>query len=245
MSHQLRPNQLHHRDDPVVWELQENDAAVEERVAEMSVLDFSAFDAAPLHGVPCDYIVVPQFVRPDALKRINADYPAITKPGNFPLDGFSYGPAFSELVTVLAGPEMRSHVAAKFGLSLDGYPTQMTIRRFMAPWDGHIHNDSRSKKITVLIYFNEDWQQKGGQLRLLRSPDDLESYYVEVPPIRGTLFAFRRNDYSYHGFPPGEGERRVLQMYWVNPKRKLKKKATGVRMTIRKALKRTFDPRLR
>src|SRR5262249_47949837 len=122
-------------------------------------------------------------------------------------------------------------------------PTQMTVRRHMASWDGNIHNDSRSKKITVLIYFNDEWNQKGGQLRLTRSADNMDDYYLEIPPVRGTLFAFRRNERSFHGFPPGEGERRSIQMYWVDPKRELKKKASGFRQVVRKAFQRAIGQR--
>ena len=209
----------------------------------MSALDFQKFDDTPLEREPCDYIVVPQFIQPDALPGINADYPAISEPGNFPLDGIAYGPCFQALIEELTGLEMRRHFASKFGMDLEPYPTQLTARRFMATWDGNIHNDSRSKKITVLIYFNDEWHQKGGQLRLTRTADDIDDYFVEVPPVKGTLFAFRRNERSFHGFPPGEGERRSIQMYWVDPKRELKKKATGFLQVVRKAMQRAIGLR--
>lgn len=209
----------------------------------MSVFDFEKFDSTPLQREPCDYIVVPQFIQPEALAGINADYPKISEPGNFPLEGIEYGLRFQALIDALTSAETRRHFAAKFGMDLDSYPTQMTARRFMATWDGNIHNDSRSKKITVLIYFNEEWHQKGGQLRLTRTAEDMDDYFVEVPPVRGTLFAFRRNERSFHGFPPGEGERRSIQMYWVDPKRELKKKATGFRQVVRKAVQRAIGLR--
>jgi SM-20-related protein len=206
----------------------------------MSVLDFAKFDATPLQRDPCDYILVPEFVRPEALGAINADFPQITDPGNYPVDDITYGPHFRDLVDELTGAEMRRHFAAKFEMDLDPLPTQMTVRRYMASYDGNIHNDAKTKKITVLIYFNEEWHQKGGQLRLTRSLHDMDDYYLEIPPVKGTLFAFKRNERSFHGFPPGEGERRTIQMYWVDPKRKLKKKATGFPQLVRKTLLRTF-----
>src|SRR5262249_37093618 len=132
-----------------------------------SMLDFARFDAVPLEADPCPYLVVPGFVKPDAMSRINADYPAIVDPGNFPLEGLAYGPVFESFVAALTGPEMRRHFAAKFGMELDGFPTQMTIRRFASSDDGHIHNDSITKKITILIYLNTMWDQAGGRLRIL------------------------------------------------------------------------------
>ena len=83
----------------------------------------------------------------------------------------------------------------------------MTIRKFMSSLDGNIHDDSRSKKITVLIYFNNEWNQKGGQLRINRSIDEMDDYFVEVPPVRGNLIAFRRNERSFHGFCRGGRKR--------------------------------------
>ena len=52
-------------------------------VLKMSLLDFEKFAAVPLQHEPCPYLVVPRFVKPEALERINADYPCIDKPGNF------------------------------------------------------------------------------------------------------------------------------------------------------------------
>jgi SM-20-related protein len=209
----------------------------------MTMLDFARFDAAPLEREPCDYILVPEFVTPEALADINRDFPQIAEPGNFPVDELTFGPRFADLVNELTGPEMRRHFASKFEMDLDPYPTQMTIRRHMASYDGNIHNDSKSKKITVLIYFNEEWHQKGGQLRLTRSLKNMDDYYIEIPPVKGTLFAFKRNERSFHGFPPGEGERRTVQMYWVDPNRKPKNKAKGLPQLVRKTLMRTFGLR--
>jgi SM-20-related protein len=185
----------------------------------MSMLDFQRFDAVALQNDPCPFVVVPEFVKAAAMAEINADYPAITDAGNFQLETLTYGPAFKAFVDELTGGEMRRHFAAKFGMDLDSFPTQMTIRRLAASDDGHIHNDSVTKKITVLIYLNHSWEQAGGRLRILRSERNIDDYAVEVEPRGGTLLAFRRNERSFHGFKPCQGERRTLQMYWVDPKR--------------------------
>jgi SM-20-related protein len=60
----------------------------------MPALDFVKFDATPLQKEPCNYMVIPEFIKPEILKGINADFPEITEPGNFPLDGIKYGPRF-------------------------------------------------------------------------------------------------------------------------------------------------------
>lgn len=152
----------------------------------------------------------------------------------------SCGPRFKALVDEMTGPDVRRHFAAKFGMDLDAFPTQVAIRKHMSMLDGRIHNDSRSKKITVLIYFNEQWTQPGGQLRLNKGLDRMDDYYVEVPPVGGNLIAFRRNEHSFHGFPAASGARRTLQMYWVDPQRLQSKKATGLRKIIHKLVRRAI-----
>lgn len=185
----------------------------------MSMLDMDAFDSTPLESEPCDYIVVPGFVRPEALPDLNRDYPRIDGPGGFSIDSVSSGPTFRKLVDELHSPQVASRFSEKFGVDLSSLPLQLHVRRFAERSDGNIHNDSRSKFVTALIYFNDEWPQAEGRLRLLRGAQDIDDYKAEVEPVRGTLFAFRRSEHSYHGFLPCEGERRSLQMYWVNPKR--------------------------
>ena len=48
---------------------------------------------------------VPGFVKPEALDKINSDYPTIVKPGNFPLDGLDFGPVFQQFVDEMQGPD--------------------------------------------------------------------------------------------------------------------------------------------
>src|SRR5262249_48943083 len=124
----------------------------------MSLLDLEAFDRTPLQHDPCDHVIVERFVPPEALAAINRDYPKIADPGNFPPEGLSYGPACEMLVKELHSPELRAHVAAKFGVDLgDPLHLEMTFRRFSDEADGAVHNDSRVKVVTALIYFNETW----------------------------------------------------------------------------------------
>lgn len=184
----------------------------------MSVLDLQALRSTPLNHEPFSYVIVPCFVRREALAEIHADYPRIDDPGSFPLSEVKGGPAFLALVEALRGQEARSAFEEKFGLDLAHRPTMVTVRGRCGPRDGFIHTDSASKLITVLIYMNPHWEASGGQLRLLRSANDLDDVLVEVPPTEGTLVAFRRCNNSFHGHKPFTGPRRVIQLNWVvNP----------------------------
>jgi Rps23 Pro-64 3,4-dihydroxylase Tpa1-like proline 4-hydroxylase len=204
----------------------------------MTILDLEAFQRTPLQHDPCDFIVVPQFVRRDVLEDVNRDYPEIAEPGNFPPEELRYGQSFAALLEELASDETRRAFAGKFGIDLSDLLLQTTVRKYSEASDGAIHNDSRTKIVTALIYFNETWPHAGGRLRLLRSPKDLDDYAAEVAPERGTLLAFRRSERSYHGFVPCESERRSLQMYWVKPKRESRdERGPG---SLKKRIKRLF-----
>jgi hypothetical protein len=208
----------------------------------MSILDFEALDRAPLQKDPCHFVVVPHFVTREALAEVNRDYPRIEAPGNFPLEELHYGTAFAALLEELQSPLTREKFATKFDVDLSEHPLQVGVRRYSEVADGNVHNDSKMKIVTVLIYFNEEWKHAGGRLRLVRTPDNIDDYAAEVPPERGTLLAFRRNEHSYHGFVPCVGERRSLQMYWVSPKRAARGEK---KLTLKRRLKRWIKVRPR
>jgi hypothetical protein len=181
----------------------------------MSALDLAALRAAAVSRTPFEYLVVPRFVKPEAAAAINADFPKIGQPGSFPLSELSYGSAFAGLISELQSEEFRRLFEEKFALDLSRRATMITVRGRCSERDGSIHTDTASKIITVLIYMNSAWEAPGGRLRLLRSATDLDDVILEVPPVEGTLLAFRRSDHSFHGHRPFIGERRVIQFNWV------------------------------
>jgi SM-20-related protein len=178
-------------------------------------LRLDAFRDTPLVREPFQHLIVSGFVAPTALDAINVDYPKISTSGSFPVDQVSFGPAFQTLLDELESDEFRTAFEEKFGLDLEGRPTVTTVRGRCDARDGKIHTDSTSKIITVLIYMNASWEQAGGRLRLLRTADNLNDIIVEVPPVAGTLLAFKRSDNSWHGHEPFAGERRVIQFNWL------------------------------
>jgi SM-20-related protein len=181
----------------------------------VSPLDVPAFRAAKLTTDPFPFVVLPGFVRLEAMPELLKDYPSVPGVGSFPWKQVPGGPAFNALVAALRGPEFRDAVAEKFDLDLRGRPTMVTVRGQSGLRDGHIHTDSKSKLITVLLYLNPEWEDQGGRLRLLRSATDLNDVVAEVPPHAGTLIAFKRTDNSWHGHAPFVGQRKVVQLNWV------------------------------
>jgi SM-20-related protein len=181
----------------------------------LQYLGIEQFRTTPLVRQPFEHLIVPQFIDPRPLAEINADYPKISTSGSFPVDQLSFGPAFRNFLEELNGDDFREAFEEKFVIELTGRPTITTVRGRCGPGDGKIHTDSATKIITVLIYMNESWDQPGGRLRLLRSSNDLSDIVVEVPPIAGTLLAFKRSNNSWHGHEPFVGERRVIQFNWL------------------------------
>jgi len=182
----------------------------------MSLININALRAAQLQTNPYDFLVVPGFLDSEALTRVNRDYPAIDSAANHDLDNLTYGAAFAELMDELRSPAMARVLGEKFDMELASLPTTVTVRKFCERTDGNIHTDHKSKVITVLVYFNEQWEHADGQLRLLRSKDDIEDYAAQVPPLGGTLLAFRRTDHSWHGHTRFVGERRMVQINYLD-----------------------------
>lgn len=181
----------------------------------MEIFDLEAFRLTPLARDPYEHLVIPGFVKAEALEKINANYPKIDHAGSYPLESLAFGPAFQEMVDALESDQFRKAFEEKFGIDLAGRPTTITVRGRSDTRDGNIHRDSQSKIITVLLYMNPAWDNQGGRLRLLRSRDNIEDVAAEAPASGGALVAFLRSDHSWHGHLPFIGERRVIQFNWV------------------------------
>ncbi len=181
----------------------------------MPLLDLEALRAAPLTRDPFTFTVVPSAVRAADAAAIRDDFPDIADSGLLPVEATRPGPRFRELIKEFQSEPVARAFSEKFGVNLVGRPQMVTVRGRCAAKDGRIHTDSETKLITVLLYFNDAWEAKGGRLRLLRSPTDLKDMIGEVPPDLGTMIAFRRSERSYHGHEPYEGVRRYVMVNWM------------------------------
>ena len=182
----------------------------------MAIVNYDALRQGEVQRDPFDYLVVPGFISPETLKSVNADYPAIDTAANHALEGLSYGPQFGQLMDEMMGTEFAEVMGEHFDMELASLPNTVTVRKYCERTDGNIHTDHKSKIITVLVYFNETWDHEEGQLRMLRSNSDIEDYAAQVPPLGGTLLAFRRTDHSWHGHTQFVGERRMVQLNYLD-----------------------------
>ena len=181
----------------------------------MAHLNIDKLEAATLNREPYLYTIVPGFLSPESVSRINATYPKIEKGGSYPIESLEAGMTIKEVIEELDGPAFQKAIEAKFGVDLTDRPKMYSLRGYTRGKDGQIHTDSKDKIITVLLYLNENWQQPGGRLRILRNGQNVDDFTAEVAPDNGTLLVFKRADNSWHGHHPFEGPRRSLQMNWM------------------------------
>lgn len=185
----------------------------------MSLIDTEILKSAAVQTDPFDHIIAPHLVSGDALAAVVRDFPKIDRPGSIPVSMLTCGPAFKELIATLRGPDVAGPLSEKFSVNLKGRPTMVTVRGRCRARDGKIHRDSKDKIITVLLYLNPAWEKDGGQLRLLRQPENIDDYVAEVPPLEGTLLAFKCVENAWHGHKSFEGERKAIQLNWVTEER--------------------------
>ncbi len=182
------------------------------------MLDLAALDTTRVNPDPFAHVVVPHFVPPAMLDEVIADLPALSSGGSFPPEALQLGPKAADLMEELRGGAFRGAVARKFGLDLADAPVMVTLRGQTREKDGRIHRNSEAKRVTVLLYLNPEsaaWARQEGCLRLLRGPDNLDDYAVEVPPVNGTLLVFPNGPATWHGHKQFMGRRYAIQLNYM------------------------------
>ena len=191
----------------------------------VSLVDLSAIANAPTSTDPYPHFIGHDFLDPDALDDLRRDFPDIRKPGFLTVPEVEMRGSFRQLIEELESSEVANAISAKIGVDLDPHPRLTTIRKISQLKDGRIHTDSQSKLATFLVYLNDAWSaDDGGRLRVLRGSEDFDDMVAEVPPTMGTIFGFKRTDNSWHGHKPFAGERRVVQITWLQDASELERK---------------------
>lgn len=178
-------------------------------------LDPNNFHTAEVMQHPYPYAVINQCIVSEKLTEVCRDFPVLPQGGSFPLSQVQCQGEFAGLIRELASAEFRTIIAKKFALDLSHKPPVITLRGYSREnRDGRVHTDSKTKIITILIYFNQTWDVPGGRLRILNS-NNLEDYKVEIAPLAGTCLIFKVTDNCWHGHPPFEGVRHSIQLNYV------------------------------
>ncbi len=181
----------------------------------MAHLNLAKLLEAKVETSPYQYTVVSGFLSAQSISKVNATYPDIKAGGSFPIESLDAGMTIKEVIDELDSPQFQKAIEQKFNVDLTDKPKMYSLRGYTRAKDGQIHTDSKDKIITVLLYLNENWQQPGGRLRILKNGHDVDAFVAEVAPDDGTLLVFKRSDTSWHGHHPFDGPRRSLQMNWM------------------------------
>lgn len=201
------------------------------------MMNFERLRAAELQTDPYNFFIAKDVVSDEEAADIRRDYPEIDSPGYLPLSKLQASGAFQRLMEDLNSAELAQLLTEKFGVDFTDKPRMITVRKLSQLSDCRIHNDSKSKILTMLIYLNAEWDGSGaGCIRVLKGPDDFEDFTEEVPPLAGYVFAFLRADNSWHGHLPFKGERYVVQTTFLTSQEELdrKEKAGGLQYWLKK-----------
>ena len=144
------------------------------------------------------------------------NFPQIASGGSFPSEDISNGP-IKHLIEELESDDFKSILEDKLNVDLNDSKVITTLRGFSRSRDGQIHTDSKSKILTVLLYLNLQWDNKVGNLRLLKENSNLEDYITEISSGFGNLVAFKVTENCWHGFEPFEGRRLSIQLNYIYP----------------------------
>jgi SM-20-related protein len=184
-------------------------------VGTKSLLDIERLKQASLVADPFPHLHIEGLVPSSCEQDVLSDFPAVQKPGSFPLAQLDVGSRFQDLITELTTPPFADVLGEKLGMDLSAHPVMVTVRGMSRARDGQIHTDNTNKLITMLLYLGGTGDVSEGQLRLLRSADDVDDFAVEIPPRFGSLLVFKNGPTAWHGFKSFSGVRRVVQINWV------------------------------
>jgi SM-20-related protein len=182
------------------------------------ILDLDAVSSSATNSQPYPHFVVDSSISSEFVKEVLNDFPDIPSGGSYALTDVDPGSRFKELLEELNGREFREIISNKLEIDLHDRPMVITLRGLSRAKDGRIHTDSKSKMATILIYFNEPWQDENGRLRILRS-ENMDDFVSEVAPNAGTMIAFKVTDKCWHGYPAYEGRRQSVQINFVEDDR--------------------------
>ena len=211
-------------------------------LTDQTIIDFAALEKAQIIAEPFPYALISCFLRTGRAGEIIHDFPRVDFAGSVPLSDLKFGPMFRQLIEELEGDRLRRIIEEKFEISLANRPTLITVRGKTRAKDGRIHSDTKSKLITLLLYFNLKWENEGGRLRILRNADNLEDYVQEIAPTFGTCLIFKVTENCWHGHKPYEGERLAIQLNYLSDQAALRQHLSKHHLSARlKSWKRWFS----
>lgn len=181
------------------------------------VIDLARIETAVVKQSPYPYFVSTGTLGSDQATAVASAFPKIDRPGAIAVNDTDPGPAFARLLEELRSDEFRKVIADKLDVDLDGKEIIINVRGQTRWTDGNIHTDTPSKLVTVLLYFNKPGEVTDATgLRILTNGRNIEDFVEEVPPLLGTMLAFKVTPDCWHGFKPFSGVRHSLQLNYLS-----------------------------
>ncbi len=190
-------------------------ASGERKILMTEILDLDKLRDTVVNTDYFPYCQVDCFIKKNNLFNVLQDFPNIDVRGSVPASRLKFGTYFQQLIDELHGEALKQLIMEKFSIDLSQSHGMLTVRGQTTPRDGHIHVDTPSKLMTLLLYLNDNWCEKVGNLRLLKDNSSLEHYFDEVIPTAGKLLVFKVTDNCWHGHYPFVGDRKTIQFNYV------------------------------
>lgn len=109
---------------------------------------------------------------------------------------------WQNLIEELCSPTYKCAMEKLTGLNLKNHLMDIGFFRFSSNHWVSPHTDKKSKTLTHLLYFNDQWDsQWGGHLRILKE-NKVESVFKEIPSLIHYSVALVRSEQSWHMVTP-------------------------------------------
>jgi len=195
---------------------------------------------AYLEQSPYPYAVLDNFLHPKAAKKAMHAFPAVKDDGwihylhvnekKHGLNKLELMPDFiQEVITQLNHPDTVAFISKLTGIpnlraddSLEGGGLHQTCRggflNVHADFTVHPHKTHWRRRVNLLIYLNENWQEDyNGHLELWSR--DMSRCEKKISPIFNRCVLFNTDEDSYHGVPetilcPEEETRKSIALYY-------------------------------
>lgn len=182
----------------------------------MAIIDLERLASAKTFDAPYRHFFGEELLRAGSAEALQRDYPKLKNAGYLTLREIDPVGTFAEFLEELQGREVSAAVSERLQFDLVSRPKLVTVMRWSPLRAGRIHTDGKSKLATMLVYFNSEWTAgSAGAIRVLNGPNDMNDMAAEVAPLSGNFFGFLRSDNSWHGHLPYQGERKVVQITWL------------------------------
>lgn len=177
-------------------------------------INYTAIERVSVNQQPFPFFGLDNALNISCHREILGNFPDISSGGSFSLDDIALSATLDGLINEIESDRFRALIAKKLDADLTDKPILVTARGNSRLRDGKSHTDSKTKLVTVLLYFNDGWEHAEGRLRILNS-NDVNDCDTEFSAAIGQMVAFKVTDNCWHGFQPFEGQRQSLQINYL------------------------------